>query len=189
MSTNTVRRVESFGNCRISGLDLNTLPAASLVAKGVGFTSGKVLDIESCYGHGEWSFFVVGHPASPLDCAVGIASRVTTGPDTEPDAHGSLWKVLAIQCHRIVVVECANDVVVDVPIDFLGGPDGGVIVECESVVDWVPDGAVVRSGISLAYRLSVFYKIVGSRSLTEKVGLHKGCVSTDHFPINFVKIV
>jgi len=59
-----------------------------------------------------------------------------------------LWEVLAVERDGIVVIESANKVVVDVPLDFFSGPNGGVVVESEGVVDWVPDGAVVGGGVS-----------------------------------------
>ena len=143
-----MRGVESLVDGRVTGRDLDALPATSFIAVGVGFSGREVLDVQTRHGHGEWSLLVVCYSTCPFDCAIGIGGRVTTSPDTEPDAHGCLWEVLAVERDGIVVIESANKVVVDVPLDFFSGPNGGVVVESEGVVDWVPDGAVVGGGVS-----------------------------------------
>ncbi|KAI6765426.1 hypothetical protein HG530_006496 [Fusarium avenaceum] len=85
----------------------------------------------------------------PFDRAFRII-RVTASPDTKLDTHGSLGEGLSTV--GIGVLECSDGYVVDVPLDGLGGPVDGVVVELGLVVGGceghaLRDNALARRGL------------------------------------------
>ncbi|KAG9533746.1 hypothetical protein KCU93_g404, partial [Aureobasidium melanogenum] len=100
--------------------------------------------------------------------AVGIgAARAVIG-----DVDASLRVILAVE--SICVFQSAQHLVVDDPLQLLFCPYKGVVVNCASdVVDIVVDRSVVRGCVALA----------------EIVCLDACVVSTQPFPINFIKVI
>lgn len=122
---------------------------------------GVVGDVDGLDIHGERSVSVVGLTTSPLDGTLTVVG-VAAGPDTDADAHGGLGEVLARDC--IGVIQCADDLAVQEPLDATGGPVDGVGVE---------GGLGVRDSDGSATVVS------GSIALSEVVGLDFGVVGAD----------
>jgi len=128
--------------------DLDTLPASSLVAVFVFAPGGIVLRVQSLDIHGEGSSLVVGQSTSPLDCSVRFLG-VSTGPDTKTDIHGGLRVVFTPI--GVLILQGADDVAINDPLELLLGPDGGVVMEIVLwVIDWVVDCSVERGGVALS---------------------------------------
>ena len=151
---------------------LDAAPATRSVAVFVlGNVAVGVGDTHGLHGHGVGAPTVVGQAAGPFDGAVGVFG-VPTSPDAQADVHGGLGEVVAAVC--VGRLEGADDLAVDVPVDFAFGPVGRVVVPVVlGVGDRVVDGAVEGGGVAFA----------------EVVGFHVGGVAAHEFPVDFVEVV
>jgi hypothetical protein len=137
-----------------------TLDAVAVVLDGDGLVVGQ-----------ERSAGEVGVTTSPLDSTLG-SILAASNPGSELDLHGSLGEASTVL--GIGVVQGADQVAINVPLDVLAGPVDGVGVE---VILGVADGVVGTTVIG------------GGISLAEVVGLDLGGITTEPLPVNLVKIV
>ena len=151
--------------------DLDALPIARFVSVFVLCPAARVRHAHRLDRHSVRSLAVVCDTACPLDRAVGEA-RVAAGPDAQPQVHGRLWEILAPV--RVGVHECPDERAVDVPLQLLGRPVDGVVVE------------------SLLRRLDrVVDRTRGARdfALAEVVRLDVAVIAAHELPVDFVEVV
>lgn len=120
--------------------------------------------------HGEGALGVVGVATSPLTSAVGH-SRVTASPDTERESHGGLGVVSGLV--GLLGGEGTDEVAVNVPLERVLGPDGGVVDEVLLVV-----GGGVQTGV-----------VEILNTLAKVVGRGHGVVDAQELQVDFVEIV
>ena len=151
--------------------DLDALPTARLVAVFVLGPAARVGHAHRLDRHGVGSLAVVRDAAGPLDRAVRKA-RVATGPDAQPQVHGRLREILAPV--RVGVHESPDECAVDIPLQLLGRPVDGVVVE--RLLRRL-DRVVVRARGTLRFALAVV------------VCLDVAVVAAHELPVDFVEIV
>lgn len=163
------------GNNTAAPNNLDALPGARLVAilvLGSLLVATHVVDnLEALVVPVRGSVREVGKTTSPLDGALG--SILTTGnPGTELDLHGGLRITSAAL--NTGVLERADDLAVNDPVELLRGPLDGVGVEsANGVGDGRESTAVVRLGAALA----------------EVVVLDLGIIPAEPLPIDLIKVV
>jgi hypothetical protein len=85
-----------------------------------------------------------------------------------------LREVLASESKSITVVECADKVAVDGPLDVVRGPIDGIgVPSTDRVSDIVVDGSIVGRSVALA----------------KEVALHRCISRTQPFPIDLVEVI
>lgn len=125
---------------------------------GVGVDNLDVLDV-----HAEGSSRVVGLATGPLNGALAVGG-VTASPDTDADIHGGLGEASAAL--GIVVVQGADDVAVDGPLDGLLLPVHLISVEFTlGVGHGGPGITVIGRGITLAEVVGLNCARVAAKSL------------------------
>lgn len=84
----------------------------------------------------------------------------TSDPVAHLDLHWCLREVLASESESITVVECANKVAVDGPLDVSRSPVDGVCVPgTDRVGDIVVNGPVVGRGVALSKEVALHRRI------------------------------
>lgn len=152
--------------------EFDALPASRLVAVAVFAAAGSVLDPRARHVHRIGALAVIGQAAGPFD-RVFVIVLVPTGPDAETKVHRGLREILAVV--GVLARQGADRAAIDDPLQFVGGPDDGVVVEVvlQRLGNGVVDGPVVGGGVALA----------------EVVGLDVGDVAAEDLPVDFVEIV
>lgn len=158
--------------CRVNSLDdLDTLHTARLVTPVVFCCSTGIGNADTLDPHGEGCLGVIYLASRPFN-NVFIILWISTGPDAETNISGCLRIILASV--RIFVLECSNDLTINVEVCLVLLPVGRVVVvQSLRRLHFMPDGAIIGGGVALA----------------EVVGLHVGGVSTDPLPIDLIQIV
>ena len=148
--------------------DLNRLPRARLVRPLVARSRRVVRDLDPLDGLREWALGPVDLPTSPGRCALVL--RVASSPRTDAEGARSLGVVLSAK--GIIVLERANNLSVDDPVELLFGPVDTVGVELLDIVDLGFCPAVEAGRVAFA----------------EVVGLDSAGDSAEPLPIDLVKI-
>ena len=123
--------------------DLNTLPAAGLVAPLVGIGRVVVLDGDAFDVHDIGSIVEGRLAASPLDCALWLP-LATSAPVAKLEPHWSLWIVVTAVGKGVVISERTDGSAIDDPLKAIAVPVDGISMEVVlRVGDWVVDGTVI----------------------------------------------
>lgn len=151
--------------------DFDALPATALVAVGVRAALRRVFYFDAVDPHRVWALGVVGCSTGPFDGSVRHG-RVATGPDTEAKVHGRLGEVVA--AISFCVLERTNESSIDEPVDLLGRPIDGVVVEVLlGFVDRIVNRTIIGRGVSLS----------------KVVGFGVSGVAAHQFPVDLVQVV
>lgn len=150
---------------------LDTVPITRIIRVLILLAGRKVVHANLFDDHGVRSLIVVDHTSCPIDGTLGVF-RVTSGPDTESNVTRGLREVLPIQ--SVFSVQSTDQLLVNIPLDLLLGPVGGVVVEFGvGIGNVVVPTTVVGRVVSFAV----------------VVGLYLGGVVADPFPVDLVQIV
>jgi hypothetical protein len=143
-------------------VDLDAAPVAGLVGVGVAGSGVGVFDVGRLDIHGEGTSVVVGFTTSPFDSSRSVVG-VTTGPDTESQAHGGLGETASAL--RIGKGQSADDSTVDDPANRLRGPFNGVGVEnLLGSSDGVEATTVIAGSVTLSEVVALNLSGVASKS-------------------------